>query len=200
AQARAAQARAAQARAEEAGPSPTGSRAQQSRPYPRPRPRVGLAGGAPLQWRAPAKGSSVHEAEHRGVFPTQQALGRAEADQGLPDLARVDLAVVRQRHDAVLVDETALAFRAPARRLQILADELGRLQRVKHHGLPGSSAIGATALPTKGVESVSAESTSALDLDVVARATMNTASRAARPIQAAEWRPAPGSCRAMTLI
>jgi hypothetical protein len=42
---------------------------------------------------------------------------------------------VGEKDDAVFVDETLVAFRALAGRSQVLAAELCRLKRVKHHGL-----------------------------------------------------------------
>jgi hypothetical protein len=63
------------------------------------------------------------------MLPKKQALGGAEAQEALLDFCCVDLAVVRERHDAVSVEEMALAFRALPRRSQILGgDEVFGLQ------------------------------------------------------------------------
>ena len=83
----------------------------------RPGEVVGATSRRGSRLRAPKR--SLHETQHRWMLPKKQALGGAEAQEALLDFCRVDLAVVRERHDAVSVEEMALAFRALPRRSQI---------------------------------------------------------------------------------
>jgi hypothetical protein len=54
----------------------------------------------------------------------------------VPQLFRVNEAVVRERHHALPTEKMATAFRAFTRCLQLLGENVVfGLQRVKHHGL-----------------------------------------------------------------
>src|SRR5262245_66598486 len=75
-----------------------------------------------LRW-----GGSVHLSHQGGVLPAQQAPGGTEAHQAALDFPGVRVAIVRQRHDALAIDETSLACRALGPHLQVSSVDVRRM-------------------------------------------------------------------------
>jgi len=65
----------------------------------------------------------MHETQHLWMLPKKQTGSGAETREALLDFSCISLAVVRERHNALSVEEMAPAFRAFPRYSQVLGDD-----------------------------------------------------------------------------